>query len=351
MASSSNANASANANANVDVVDVDMSSDIEDSGPTEKELELQRQMEAEKQRRLEEAKKKKEEKRRAAEEAKRIAEEEAARKAAEEEANRKAAEEEAKRKAAERAARAAASPELREGMEKTPAEGAEQPTAPKRTCLLCTQDGEICEWTGVSIAFWTWVIYLLNCLQGRKSCEYCRNRRKRCEVPGEPKAPPRKRKRATTVSSPKGGKGKKKARQPSPESAENTDEETIGDLIATVEDFRTDMNADLAMGRAAASKRLHTLEAHMKAESTWRKTQRAQWEKEAAWRTEVMGVLGRIADSLEARNKTAEATEEDGEAEGSGAMEEEKGEEEEEKEKESTAEEDAEGENDMEVAE
>jgi hypothetical protein len=45
------------------------------------------------------------------------------------------------------------------------------------------------------------------------------------------------------------------------------------------------------------------------------------------------------------------ATEEDGEAEGSGVMEEEKGEEEKEKGKESTTEEDAEGENDMEVAE
>jgi hypothetical protein len=344
---SSNANTSANANVNI--VDVDMSSDIEDSVPTEKELELLRQMEAEKQRRLEEAKKKKkEEKRKAAEEAKRIAEEEAARKAAEEEANRKAAEEEAKRKA-EEAARAAASPELREGMGKTPAEGTEQPTAPKRACLLCTKDGEVCEWKKVSIAFWTRVIYVLNCLQGLKSCDRCKDKRKRCEVPGEPKAPPRKRKRAATVSSPKRDKGKKKARQPSPESAENTDEETIGDLIATVEDFRTDMNADLAMGRSAASKRLYVLEAHIKAESGWRKEQRAQWKEEAVWRTEVMGVLGRIADSLEARNRTAEATEEDGDAEGSGAMEEEKGEEEEEKE--STAEEDAEGENDMEVAE
>jgi hypothetical protein len=122
MASSSNANASANANVNI--VDVDMSSDIEDSGPTEKELELQHQM---------------------------------ARKAAEEEANRKAVEEEAKRKA-EEAARAAASPELREGMGKTPAEEAEQPTAPKRVCVWCTKDGEVCEWTEVCIAFWTWVI-------------------------------------------------------------------------------------------------------------------------------------------------------------------------------------------------
>jgi DNA-binding protein H-NS len=159
MASSANANTSANANVNI--VDVDMSSDIEDSVPTEKELELLRQMEAEKQRRLEEAKKKKkEEKRRAAEEAKRIAEEEAARKAAEEEANRKAAEEEAKRKA-EEAARAAASPELWEGMGKTPAEGAEQPTAPKRVCFRCTKDGEVCEWTEVSIAFWTGDIFFL----------------------------------------------------------------------------------------------------------------------------------------------------------------------------------------------
>jgi hypothetical protein len=124
-------------------------------------------------------------------------------------------------------------------------------------------------------------------------------------------------------------------------------------LIATVEDFRTDMNADLAMGRSAASKRLYVLEAHIKAESSWRKEQRAQWKEDAVWRTEVMGVLGRIADSLEVRSRTAEATEEDGEAEGSGVTEEEKEEEEKEKEKEkeSTAEEDAEGENDMEVAE
>ncbi|KAJ8585046.1 hypothetical protein M405DRAFT_865722 [Rhizopogon salebrosus TDB-379] len=237
MASSSNVNTSANANVNI--VDVDMSSDIEDSGPTEKELELQRQMEAEKQQRLEEAKKKKEEKRRAAEEAKRIAKEDAACKAAEEEANRKAVEEEAKRKAEETAC-AAASPELREGMGKTPVEGVEQPTAPKRVCFQCTKDREVCEWT-----------------EGFKSCDYCRDKRRRCEVPGELKVPPRKRKRATTVSSPKRDKGKKKARQPSPEAAENSDEETIGDLIATVEDFRTDMNADLAMGHSAASKRLH----------------------------------------------------------------------------------------------
>jgi hypothetical protein len=190
----------------------------------------------------------------------------------------------------------------------------------------------------------------LNCLQGLKSCDYCKDKRKCCEVPGEPKAPPRKHKRATTVSSPKRDKGKKKARQPSPEAAEDSDEEMIGDLIATVEDFRTDMNADLAMGRSTASKRLYVLEAHIKAESGWRKEQRAQWKEDAVWRTEVMGVLGRIADSLEARNRTAEATEEDGEVvEGSGVTEEEKGEEE--KEKESTAEEDAEGENDMEVAE
>jgi hypothetical protein len=188
-------------------------------------------------------------------------------------------------------------------------------------------------------------------LQGFKSCDYCRDKRRRCEVPGEPKAPPQKRKRATTVSSPKRDKGKKKARQPSPEAAENSDEETIGDLIATVEDFRMDMNVDLTMGCSTASKRLHVLEAHIKAESGWRKEQRAQWEEDAVWRTEVMGVLGRIADSLEARNRTAEATEEDGEVDGSGVMEEEKGEEEKEKEKESSVEEDAEGENDMEVAE
>ncbi|KAJ8579781.1 hypothetical protein M405DRAFT_869975 [Rhizopogon salebrosus TDB-379] len=309
MASSSNANTSANANVNI--VDVDMSSDIEDSGPTEKELELLRQME----------------------EAKRIAEEEAARKAAEEEANRKAAEEEAKRKA-EEAAHAAASPELWEGMGKTPAEGAEQPTAPKRVCFRCTKDGEVCEWT-----------------EGFKSCDYCRDKRRHCEVPGEPKAPPQKRKQATTVSSPKRDKGKKKARQPSLEAAENSDEETIGDLIATVEGFHMDMNADLAMGRSAASKRLYVLKAHIKAELGWRKEQHAQWKEDTVWRTEVMGVLGRIADSLEARNRTTEVAEEDGEAEGSGVTEEEKGEEEKEKEKESTAEEDAEGENDMEVAE
>jgi hypothetical protein len=193
--------------------------------------------------------------------------------------------------------------------------------------------------------------FLLNCLQGFKSCDYCRDKRRRCKVPGEPKAPPQKRKWATTVSSLKRDKGKKKARQPSPEAAENSDEEMIGDLIATVEDFRTDMNADLAMGRSAASKRLYVLEAHIKAELGWRKEQRAQWKEDAVWRTEVMGVLGCIADSLEARNRTAEATEEGGEAEGSGVMEEEKEEEEKEKEKESTAEEDAEGENDMEVAE
>jgi hypothetical protein len=195
------------------------------------------------------------------------------------------------------------------------------------------------------------IFLFLNCLQGFKSCDYCRDKRRRCEVPGEPKAPPRKCKRAATVSSPKRDKGKKKARQPSPEAAEDSDKETIGDLIATVEDFRTDMNADLAMGRSAASKRLYVLKAHIKAESGWRKEQRAQWKEDAVWRTEVMGVLGRIADSLEARNRTAEATEEDGEAEGSGVTEEEKEEEEKEKEKESTAEEDAEGENDMEVAE
>ena len=151
------------------------------------------------------------------------------------------------------------------------------------------------------------------------------------------------------MSSPKTEKGKKKARQPSPEPAESSDEETIGDLIAAVDAFRSDMNADLAMGRVAGAKRLQTLEAHMKAEASWRREQRGRWDKEKEWKKGLMHVLGRIADSLEARNKDAETAEEDGEPEGSGAMEEEKGEKG--KEKESTGEEDAEGENDMEVAE
>ena len=151
------------------------------------------------------------------------------------------------------------------------------------------------------------------------------------------------------MSSPKTEKGKKKARQPSPEPAESSEEETIGDLIAAVGDFCSDMNADLAMGRVAGAKRLQTLEAHIKAEASWRREQHGRWEKEKEWKKGLMHVLGRIADSLEARNKDAEVTEEDGEPEGSGAMEEERREKG--KEKESTGEEDAEGENDMEVAE
>jgi hypothetical protein len=149
--------------------------------------------------------------------------------------------------------------------------------------------------------------------------------------------------------SPKRDKGKKKAHQSSPEAAESSEEGTIGDLIALVEDFRSDMNMDLAMGCVAALKRLHVLEAYVKAESGWRKEQRAQWEEDAVWRKEVMGVLAHITDLLEARNRTVEMMEEDGEAEQSGAMEEEKGEEE--REKGSTAEEDTDGENDMEVVE
>ena len=151
------------------------------------------------------------------------------------------------------------------------------------------------------------------------------------------------------MSSPKRDKGKKKACQPSPEPAESSDEETIGDLIAAVGDFRSDMNADLAMGRVAGAKRLQTFEAHIKAEASWRREQHGRWEKEKEWKKGLMHVLGRIGDSLEARNKDAEATEEDGEPEGSGAVGEEKGEKG--KEKEPTGEEDAEGENDMEVAE
>lgn len=150
------------------------------------------------------------------------------------------------------------------------------------------------------------------------------------------------------MSSPKGGKGKKKARQPSPEPAESSDEGTIDDLIAAVGEFRADVVADLAMERTAASKRYQLVEAHIKSEAAWRREQRGRWDKEKEWREGLLSVLGRIADSLETRDQDAETAEGNGEAEGSGAMEEEG---EKEKEKESTGEEDAEGENDMEITE
>jgi hypothetical protein len=136
--------------------DVDMSSDIEDIGPTEVELNLQRQLEAERLRKEEEVRVRRERKRQAAIEAKRKAEEEAARKAAEEKAQRlrreqeRARQEEEARRNAEAAgedeAMATASPEPEASMSKNVPRGS-------RRCARCIKENVHCKWTKVSGAY------------------------------------------------------------------------------------------------------------------------------------------------------------------------------------------------------
>jgi hypothetical protein len=177
-----------------DVEDVDMSSDIEEVAPTERQLELQRELEAERARQEAELKRRREakiqaareKKRKAEEEEKRKAEEEAARKAAEAaEAARKAAEEKARkdaekakkeadkvqrlqREAAEARARqeketrrTAETEEAQEAMGDAsvePPATAAKATAAKavaakvRVCERCTAEGFECEWDKVSTA-------------------------------------------------------------------------------------------------------------------------------------------------------------------------------------------------------
>jgi hypothetical protein len=101
------------------------------------------------------------------------------------------------------------------------------------------------------------------------------------------------------VASPKRDKGKKRARQPSPEpDNEWEDEGDINELIAAVDDLQRAMNENKAMDRTKTTQIVKMLEEDQHADMMWRKEQRKIWRDNEEWRTGMMVVMKTIAEAL-----------------------------------------------------
>jgi hypothetical protein len=127
-------------------------------------------------------------------------------------------------------------------------------------------------------------------------------RKRRCDVPGEPKGPPRKRKRSGTVTSPRRDKGKQKAREPSAAASDEwEDADNISELIAAVNGTHNAMDENAAMERIALGKLRKTIAERERAAEEWREEQRQMWEEqkdmwveERLWRKGVGSMCSRI---------------------------------------------------------
>jgi hypothetical protein len=116
-------------------------------------------------------------------------------------------------------------------------------------------------------------------------------RKRHCDVPGEPKGPPRKRKRSGTVTSPRRDKGKQKAREPSPAASDEwEDADNISELIAAVNSTHNAMDKNAAMERVALGKLRKTIAERERAAEEWWEEQRQMWEEQREmWVEERLG--------------------------------------------------------------